>query len=138
MRGKGRGSKNFWKDVIFVHSHTVVQKRPSRGSEKMYTYIFRPRELKIVQKRGDCTVSAHFGPILRGPNYPSKTLKIVSQLRKWHPLLVRQEYGTPRVFFDHSDLRDLKNYLGSPWRGRIECGWLISQRIPKITEKGPK
>ena len=41
------------------------------------------------------------------------------------------------MFFDHSDPRDLKNELGSPWRGRIERGWFISQRITKITEKGP-
>ena len=61
----------FGKEVFFAHSHTTVQKRPSRGSEKMYTYIF---QVKIVQKRGllvqiwapemaKTAKMAHFGPL---------------------------------------------------------------------------
>ena len=33
--------KIFGKEVFFVHSDTTVQKRPSRASEKLYTYVFQ-------------------------------------------------------------------------------------------------
>ena len=107
---------------------------------KKNVHLFiRPRELKPVQKKGGFTVSAHFGPVLRGHNGTPKTLKInVSQLRKRHPLLDSQEHGTLRVFFDHSDPRDPKNDLGSPWQGRIERGWLISQKNHENPRKRAK
>ena len=58
----------FWKEVFFVHSDTTVQKRPSRASEKIYTFIFQTPPTENRAKKGDFTVSAHFGPVLRGRN----------------------------------------------------------------------
>ena len=105
--------------------------------KKCIHVFFSARELKIVQKRGDFTVLVHFGPVLRGRNGTPKTLKInVSRLRKCRPHLDSREHGTPRVFFDHSDPRDPKNDLGSPWQGRLERGRLISQKITKSPKKG--
>ena len=42
------------------------------------------------------------------------------------------------MFFDHSYPRSTKNDLGEPWRRRVGCGWAVSQKITKITKKGPK
>ena len=37
---KNMVEKKIWKEVFFVHSDTTVQKRPSRSSEKICTFIF--------------------------------------------------------------------------------------------------
>ena len=52
--------KIFWKEVFFVHLHTAVQKRPSRGSEKMFTYIFQTSRTENRAKKG--SFSSNFGP----------------------------------------------------------------------------
>ena len=93
----------------------------------MHTYIFQTPRAENRTKKGRFYGFSPFLAYFEGSKLPLKNPKInVLQLRKGHPLLVGQEYGTPRVFFDHSDPRDLKNDLVSPWRGRIEREWLIS------------
>ena len=59
----------FWVEKSFLYTRIPPFKNGYREALKKYIHLFfRPRELKIVQKKGDFTVSAHFGPVLGGQN----------------------------------------------------------------------
>ena len=129
----GRGF--FLERGVFVHSHTAVQKRPSGASEKMYTYIFQAPRTENRAKKGRFYGFSPFWACFEG--FPSKPLKInVSRLRKWRPLLDSQEYGTLRVFFDHSDPRDFKTTLGVNGEVGLSVGGSFLKKSPKSPKKG--
>ena len=97
-----RPKKLWW--IYFFGKRLLFQKWPSRGSEKIYTFIFQTSRTENRAKKGRFYGFSPFWAYFEGSNGTPKTLKInVSRLRKCHPHLASREHGTPRVFFDHSD-----------------------------------
>ena len=119
-------------------TRTPPFKNGHRELLKKYIHVFfRPCELKIVLKRGDFTVSAYFGPVLRGQNSTSKTLKInVSRLRKCHPHQDSREHGTRGCFLITQIPGTPKTTLGAHCKVGLSVGGLFLKKPRKSPKRG--
>ena len=100
----------------------------------MRTYIFQTPRAENRTKKGRFYGFNPFWAYFEGSKLPLKNPKN----QRFAASKMALTPSSPRVFFDHSDPRDLKNDLGSPWRGRIEREWLISQKSQGVFQKYKK
>ena len=116
------------KEVFFVHSHAAVQKRHSRGSKKMYTFVFQgPRAENRAKKR---SFSTNLGPqngqnSQNGPFWPLFG-DFRDFLRNCPPTPNPASPRLPEVVFLCSwDMSDQKTPLGSSVPGYLRVGGIF-------------